>query len=159
MSADPILHGASKEVFAVVYAVCSMKNGPGEVSLSFIERLTGLTRQTIVDCLQLLVAEGYIEKVRAGKRGVSIYMVKKHFPLLTSPASRPVQQVDQSNQQTSLKNRLVKRADQSKELTSDQSSLLTSISQESGPNRNKHKYTRGCDFLFLKNEFDGKSTL
>lgn len=159
MSADPILHGATKEVFALVYAVCVVKNGPGEVSIGFVERLTGLARQTIVDCLRALTRVGYIERVGEGKRCASIYVVKKYYPPPTSQETGLVQRVDQSILQTSQKSRLVKNSDRSRELTSDQSTPLTSTSPENGPNIIYKKITERNPQLFIKEEFVGKSTI
>jgi hypothetical protein len=97
------------------------------ISLSTFIKLTGLSRQGVLDGIEKAKARGTLVEVGKGKRGVNIYelvITDDQSTSLTSLTSRPVlvYSVDQSDAATSLlsrhtKEKNIKKLEKEKELT------------------------------------------
>ncbi len=91
------LRGAAKEVYAILYGRYVSFDGVAKVSLREMMRLTGLTKQSIINALKTLQEAGLIEKT-ASTNKKSTYKI---LGIEISPDGKPVKILDQSRILTS----------------------------------------------------------
>lgn len=80
------LRGAAKEVYAIIYGRYVSFDGVAKVSLRELMRLTGLTKQSIINALKALQEAGLIEKT-ASTNKKSTYKIQG---IEISPDGKPV---------------------------------------------------------------------
>ena len=91
------LRGAAKEVYAIIYGSYVSFDGVAKVSLREMMRLTGLTKQSIINALKALQDAGLIEKTSSATKK-SAYKI---LGIEISPDGKPVKILDQSKIWTS----------------------------------------------------------
>lgn len=84
--------GRQKEVYAIIYGRYVSFDGVAKVSLREMMRLTGLTKQSIINALKTLQEAGLIEKT-ASTNKKSTYKIQG---IEISPDGKPVKILDQS---------------------------------------------------------------
>ena len=85
------LRGAAKEVYAIIYGRYVSFDGVAKVSLREMMRLTGLTKQSIINALKTLQEAGLIEKT-ASTNKKSTYKI---LGIEISPDGKPVKKLYQ----------------------------------------------------------------
>ena len=85
------LRGAAKEVYAIIYGRYVSFDGVAKVSLREMMRLTGLTKQSIINALKALQEAGLIEKT-ASTNKKSTYKI---LGIEISPDGKPVKKLYQ----------------------------------------------------------------
>lgn len=145
MSKDLRLRGAEKEVFAIIYGYARSHSGVAEVSISRMQALSGLSRETVTKAIAALIERNYLKyHDEKGKRNANRYII-------TAPCLSP----------TSQEIGLVRNSDQSDKLTSHWSEKLTRTSQKTRlqyNSSNKNKIITQLDILEEK-KFQGKTTV
>ena len=91
------LRGAAKEVYAIIYGRYVSFDGVAKVSLREMMRLTGLTKQSVINALKALQEAGLIEKTSSTSKK-STYKI---LGIEISPDGKPVKILDQSKILTS----------------------------------------------------------
>lgn len=145
MAQDLRLRGAEKEVFAIIYGYARSCSGVAEVSITRMQLLSGISRDTIVKAIAKLIARNYIKNLDTkGKRNANRYVI-------TAPCISP----------TSQGIGLVRNSDQSEKLTSHWSTNPTSTSQLSGPQYNVYNKKKINTQLSIPEgeKFNGKTTI
>src|SRR5215813_9116496 len=121
---DKLMPILSPAQFKLIMAICRKTYGwhkrSDDISLSQLEAMTGMSRQTIIDASTPLRGAGLIVIGRSGKRGVLNYSLN-----IDVDTESLVKQLDQSRSLTSLKNTtsLVQKLDTQKKLTKENNSV------------------------------------
>lgn len=73
------LRGANKEVYAVIFGLCSSFQGVAKVSIGDICTLTGLSKLSVMKALEYLISKGHIERLPKKHRNEkSSYVLKEY---------------------------------------------------------------------------------
>jgi phage replication O-like protein O len=135
----PILSPSQfKLVMAIVRKTYGWHKKSDDISLTQLERMTGMSRQTVIDASTPLRASGFIVIGRSGRRGVLNYSLN-----INVDTESLVKTLDQSKNLTSLKNTtsLVQILDTQKKLTKENKNGAKAPSVSS-PSRRGKKLTR-----------------
>lgn len=131
----PILSPSQfKLVMAIVRKTYGWHKKSDDISLTQLERMTGMSRQTVIDASAPLRASGFIVIGRSGRRGVLNYSLN-----INVDTESLVKTLDQSKNLTTLNNTtsLVQILDTQKKLTKEKKSERAKARQSSSHLRKK----------------------